>query len=393
MQLSVQNMIFTLLTWALLAGVGVYFTPLNGYGEFHLPIIISLAGDMFAMGITLLIFIFFHNMNEKFDGIEITSIVFLLFTFLLSLFHLLFWELNEFFHYYFRNIFYYFSIGLVVYHYGKKISTHKWDTYFKTLFYVISTISFLLLFLEGITGNAGFFLWEGSRLCGTMINHNSFGALMIFFLYWSFFKYDGLLNLYSIISLFLIFLTGSLTAYIGVILLLLRKPIIIVALIIVSLISWELFSETLLEFSAIYKIHEILTNENTHLTSLSARIEQFYWVIDNVFDNLSTFLFGVKSTIFLRFDSQYYQIISNLGVMSLFFFIIYGLTAFLTVSKKSSRLYILWLFCIAMFMTSFLTRWNMILVFFAILAYGASVNDKFLRFKNIDNVKKNGVIL
>lgn len=173
--------IFLFLTWAILAGTSVYFIPLNEFGEFHLPVGIVLLSDFFSL--LIIIIITAQNLRKAIilDAIEIFTLFFLLFTLLISNFHLSSWSMTEYIHYYIRNIFFYFLVGLFIYHNGKNISSKKWDIYFKIIFWIMSLISFILLSLAVLSNHPDYYLWGGKRLCGTTINHNTFGAVMVFF--------------------------------------------------------------------------------------------------------------------------------------------------------------------------------------------------------------------
>lgn len=189
------------------------------------------------------------------------------------------------------------------------------------------------------------------------------------------------MNIYTIVSGGLILMTGSLTAYMGVFLLLLKKPMLILIILFFSILSWFLFQEEMLKLSAIHKVYEILTNEHTNLTSLSARVDQFNWITENMFSDISTLIFGVQSVIFVRFDSEYYQIFANFGIFSLIIFIALEIISFINISKPDVKIYLIWLFSIALFLTSFLTRWNFIIFYFAVLAYGVSKNSEIISVK------------
>ena len=352
--------------WASFSGIFVFWTPLSEYGEFTVPRAVLMAGDIILFAGSVLVAPLIKKSIYFRNAFTITLIFILICTIASA-------KLannitpQDYLHYFGRNFLFYFLIGLM----AMAVSMAT-DPTFHEKFLDIYTIAFagvsLVICILYFTGNRDLF-WEGTRLTGPMINHNSFAFVCVFLLFRLIQKENYLLS-----SLYIgfIFLSGSATGMLSIAAIAILKPRVGL------LISMAFFAGAYLYYNELegmhffYKIDQLFYSNETHLTSLSSRQDQYSWFVNNFLLSPSAWPLGVlHQNEFLRFDSQYYNIAVNFGAIALATLAASYYIYFRAIPIKSVRLFLVWA-AIAMVMTAFLSRWNIIIIFFYILGYGIS---------------------
>ncbi|MGD9686125.1 MAG: hypothetical protein AB7U43_04030 [Desulfobacter sp.] len=357
--------------WSFLSGLGVYFNDLNEYGEFALTSFQVLLGDFLILFIIVAI-VMMNCKNRKLfvlNKFEISLWFFVIISIFASVKGFFSWGLNEYVHFFLRNQIYYIIVGYIVYSVAKEFDKIFFEKLFRFAFFSNFIISLALFALEFFDGFNGKYLWGGTRLCGTLINHNNYGFISVFFLFWSYFSDMNHKWIMVFISFVLIMASGSLTAVSSLLFLMFISPRVFLFYVVIALFSILFFWEDLSKIHLIYKVTEVLLNEDTHLTSASARINQLEFVRD-LLVNVFNWPIGIlDSHGYLRFDSQYYNLIVNLGVVSFCSFLCVAVYAIFYTKKNHFKLFVFWLFVIAFSLTAFMSRWNVIIIIFFILAY------------------------
>ena len=102
-------------------------------------------------------------------------------------------------------------------------------------------------------------------------------------------------------------------------------------------------------------------------------MDQLDWFLDNFLFSPSAWPVGVLNIdSFGRFDSQYYNVAVNFGLFALLAFAGMCFEFYRLSRSKAVRLYLLW--CVVAFsLTAFLSRWNLVIMFFYFVGYGISL--------------------
>lgn len=179
-----------------------------------------------------------------------------------------------------------------------------------------------------------FLLHGGYRVISTFGNPNNlalFLNILIFIILSKIFfekkknrKLIIFLGLFLLCLIFTVSLTNLLAFIIGILiffLLMIKNKKGIIVILSISIFSFILFSFGFFD-NILYKYERIL-EPNSSLSSYSGRVQQFYEVIDySEKTNLSSLLFGDFSLKrYHRYDSQYWNILVNDGLILLIYFI------------------------------------------------------------------------
>lgn len=365
-----RKLIFFYIFFSVFIGSVSVFSPLNEYGEFFIPGNFYILFDILSVFVffVLTCFAFFKFPSESVDNIFISWFFFCFFLILFSLYGFYTLSYTEYVHYFLRNQFFYVFLGGVVFYYCLRIDYDIFNSFMFFLLICQIFFSLIVILLEFFMG--GYF-WEGSRLTGSLVNHNSYGVFLVFFSFWILSSYAGeswkRYSLWASIAI-LVVLSGSVTAILGVALSVLRNFRSVFFLFLFFIFSFTIFYDDIMNLHFVWKINQIFFEDSTHLTSLSARERQFDYFLSSVSDPDSWF-FGVNSEKeYMRFDSQYYNIFFNFGI---FPFLSFLLMAFFIVKKHIKSwffIYYLWFFVVACSMTAFFSRPIMIILFFFFLA-------------------------
>lgn len=360
----------TALLWASLAGGLVFFFPLNEYGEFAIPRTILLVGDLTLATLSIPAILLIFRTRAYLSLNSLAIIAFIVVSTVASFKMLLTMDMYDYFHYFVRNFLLYFIFGYIIFISASINSVHQNNKLILILYYCIAFPAILICFFYFFGCNDVF--WERSRLTGTLINHNSFAFVCVFFLYWAFNqkKYFRV----ALVGLLILF-SGSLTGIVGFVLLFFLRPMQSFILVFIATLFCLVYEAFFSSLHFVSKFQQIIMSDSGHMTSKSARVDQFNWVINDFIINPLNLLIGyLDSTQFERFDSQYYNILVNFGFFAMvsFLFIIYRM--FLAVRSKEVLLFLIWCF-FAFAITAFLSRWNILLIFFFIMGYGVSNNQ------------------
>lgn len=370
--------IYIAVGWALIAGSFVYLQSYSRDEEFYINRSILFVSDGFLIlcsTFLLLILARFRRIELSLAGPMFIVASLMVVASLKTLY--LVGPIN-YLHYFGRNFLVYFFVSIVV---VQAVSQVRPNNVVKIIsfFYFLVIIGCLLVTILYMLVDASFF-WGGSRLTGTLINHNSLAFVLAFFCIFYFFRRA---YLRVVIAYFFIILSGSITGMTVIFLLAFFRPVLSLAFLAsLSSVFYIFFIDqfSIQDIHFAYKVFEILSNPDTHLTSASARLEQSLWFYKYVLLDPSSWVVGVlKQDEILLFDSQYYNFVSNFGLISSLAF--FGLIVYSIFRIKSPdfRAYLVWSLG-ALILTAFLSRWNVVLFYFFVIGAGFSMHSRFSQF-------------
>lgn len=361
----------------------VYFYPLNEFGEPQIPIYFKLVLDLFLVGV-----IFLFGFNKSFDLPQISYIVFLGAVLVFGLLHIYHTSPEDYLHYSIRNVFYY-SLFFFINPF-RQISLERFERFHQKVFNWVLYAGLLLFVLQiiGIPNPFGFaWMWEKNRLITSLLNPNSLGFYLIFYLFFYYNKFKEV-NLKILLIVLSIFLTGSITAILGVVLsafiLLLiyvsgkkfKKIYVLLFTVLVPILAYGAYYFGVFDYIW-FKIDVLFIQKDKTYTSVSTRIQNLidlynYFTWDNI---ISIFFGDFNTTVFRRLDNQYLNIFYNYGLITLLIYllsliaIIYKILTWKTSYAKPFLFFNLWLFFIAFNLTAYLFRPNLVVFYFIIYQY------------------------
>ncbi|MDH4867576.1 hypothetical protein SBO82_11420 [Alcaligenes nematophilus] len=377
------NILYIYIFFTVYIGATSLFAPLNEYGEMVIPKDIYIFFDLFSI-LIFFVLLFSSKWNIKNpDPIFIFWFIFVFSLFIFSARGAYSLRSIDYIHYFFRNQIFYVFLGGLIYHYCSSIEKNRFNSFLFLLLCSQLIFSFIIVLLEYSIG--GFF-WEGSRLTGTLLNHNSYGVFLTFFSFWIWYSYEGKFStkifIWSLIAL-LITLSGSVTAIIGLFLSIARNLKMVIFLGLATVIGFWLFFDDIMNLHFIWKINQIFFEKSTHLTSLSAREMQLQLFLDSI-SNPVNWVFGAsQNNSYMLFDSQYYNIFFNFGIIPVFLFLLLAATIIKKHSNNWYSIYYSWFFLFACSMTAFFSRPIIIILFFFFLANTGLPANSSIKKSNI----------
>lgn len=378
--LKAKNLELIFLINSLLYGL-VYFYPLNNFGEPTIPIFLKLIFDL------LLLQFYFASGFKKFIDIERALFLnFLIICLIIGLVHIPQIGIIEFIHFTVRNVFFY-SLVFFVNFYNPTICT-KFSKFHLRVFEFVLYAGLILFSLRILKINNPFafgaWFWEGNRLISTWLNPNSLGFYLLYYLIFNFYNANKI-NLKFVLTALSIFLTGSLTAIIGVIYFLFiviaenfykrfDAKYFIFFLLTIPFLVYGSFAFGVFEY-IFFKIDVLFINETGVHTSVSTRVENITNLLNYLnWSNLPSILFGDFNThTFVRLDSQYLNIFYNYGLFALLSYFIFmyvilrNLSVHNNVYSKTMFVFCIWMFLIAFNLTAYLFRSNVSVFFYIML--------------------------
>ncbi|MCF6349956.1 MAG: hypothetical protein L3J23_02865 [Flavobacteriaceae bacterium] len=386
-----QRVFFLVFTVNIILYGLVYFYPFNENGEPYIPIYYKLLLDILFIVSFLLL-----GIKNKINHPQFYFLLFLLSAFFIGLFHIHHTSLENYLHYTIRNvIFYSFFFYINIF---SKIDYKKFHLFHEKLFKIILFFGITLFILKVLHIPNPFglkaWMWEKNRLISTFLNPNSLGFYMVFYLLYFFFK-DKKITIYSIFIMATIFLSGSLTAIIGVVMFVLyvilyslsKKKLnfkyIIVFLILFPFLINIAYQSGIFEYIW-FKIDVLFIHKTKVHTSVSTRVQNLkdlyeYFSINNI---PSILLGDFKTTEYRRLDSQYLNIFYNYGLIGFLLYIISQLSLFIYMLKgktyytKAFILFSIWLLVIAFNLTAYLYRTNVVVFYLIILRFIMHLENK-----------------
>lgn len=369
MKISIEKIsavyLYLVVGWALSAGALVFFNESLKGEEFYVNSIFLLAGDILLILVSLsllLVLVKFRRLKKSLFY-AMTAVLLLMFVVSLKVLYLAGGE--GYLHYFGRNFLAYFFVSIVVVQAVFQVDSRGIlkiiDRFYFFLILGCVSVSVLFFFVSYD------FFWGGNRLTGTLINHNSLAFVLAFFCIFYFSKMN---YLKSAVAYIFIVMSGSVTGMTVALLFVFFRPIYFFVFISVGSLIFYLFmldDFSINDLHFVYKIYEILNNPDTHLTSASARLDQWEWFYENVLLEPVAWIIGVlDQSKILLFDSQYYNFVSNFGfISSLSFFMLIAFAAFRGKCIAVS-FYLIWSI-FAFSLTAFLSRWNVMVFYFFII--------------------------
>ncbi|PIB28701.1 hypothetical protein BFP77_08680 [Maribacter sp. 4U21] len=397
--ISKQKILFIVFALNALLYSLVYFYPLNDFGEPQIPQFLKLLYDLI-----LVFFIIIIGFKSKLNQIHIFASIFLITILVLGLIHISHTSIADYLHYSVRNIFFYNLFLFLNLTYNVDIS--KFTDFHERLFKFI--LYFGLLFFSfqklGVTNPFGFheWMWEKNRLIASWLNPNSLGFYLIFYLFYFYFK-ENKISIFLGLIVASIFLSGSLTAIIGVVFFvgyvsvkfLKSKKLKPSFLLLISVLS-PIFIYMIIELGAfdyiLFKIDVLFIQKSTVHTSVSTRVQNINDLIEYMsFDNIASILFGdFNSENYRRLDSQYLNIFYNYGLIGLVSYLFFQLAVLHELMKYPSQFskafiaFSLWLYLIAFNLTAYLYRPNLVIFYSIMLVFVIHIGKKRLITSSIN---------
>ena len=378
---SLFNIIFSLNI--LIYGL-VYFFPESNFGEPTIPSFLKLTLDLLFLFLFLI-----YGFKKQLSETQVLYFLFLTCVICVGFIHVFHIGFIEYMHYSIRNtVFYGFFIFLNIF---PRINLEKFEKFHIRIFKIVLSFGLLLFLLKTLKLPNPFpfkyWMWEKNRLISTWLNPNSLGFYMMFYLIYYYNK-NKRITFTSLLIVFTIFLSGSLTAILGVILFftylaflfLFQKKIKIKYLIIgILLLPFILYLGSyfgVFEY-VFFKIDVLFIQKSYIHTSVSTRTQNFYDLLNYLrLDNLHSILFGnFNTSIYMRLDSQYLNIFYNYGLLTLFCYICFLISLtqkFLkgrSIYSKTLLLFNIWLFLFGFNLTAYLYRPNVLVFYFIIIIY------------------------
>ena len=362
----------------------VYFFSKSNFGEPTIP-------SFFKLGLDLLFLLLFlvYGFKKKLSETQVMYSFFLIVVICIGFMHMFHIGLKEYIHYSIRNtVFYSFFFFLNVF---PRIDLKKFEKFHNKLFIFVLSFGLLLFALKtlDIPNPLPFeyWMWEKNRLISTWLNPNSLGFYMMFYLVYYYYK-NNRITFISLLIIFTIFLTGSLTAIMGVALFLgylslillaknkINKKYLIITVLLFPIIVYLGFSFGVFEY-VFFKIDILFIQKSKIHTSVSTRTENLYNLYNYLrLDNIHSILLGdFKATEYTRLDSQYLNIFYNYGLLTLCLYIIFLWSLIQTFIKgqsiysKTLLLFSIWLFLFGFNLTAYLYRSNVLVFYFMMLIY------------------------
>lgn len=386
--ISKQSIFFFVFTINALLYALVYFYPLNEFGEPQIPTYLKLIYDLILIT-SIFLFGFKRNLNE----VQIFGIIFLLVILLIGTFHIPHTSITDYLHYTVRNIFFY-SLFLFV-DFPTKINLVKFQVFHERLFKFILYFGLALFILQksGVSNPFGFheWMWEKNRLITSWLNPNSLGFYLIFYLFYFYFKKNKVTLFLGLIAAS-IFLSGSLTAILGVIFFIgylglkfvmsrkLKASYALIILIAIPIFVYLIINLGALDY-ILFKIDILFVQKSKIHTSVSTRVKNIIDLI-NYFsmDNYASILVGdFNTSTYRRLDSQYLNIFYNYGLVGLLSYFCFQISILIQLIKNPSDYskafiaFSLWLYFIAFNLTAYLYRPNLVVFYYVMLVFTMSL--------------------
>jgi hypothetical protein len=343
--------------------------PISGYA---MPLSASIFIDIFILALTLVLF---FKISAKSMRVILTdrlsrSMVFYIFGLLfLSLPHIFGIGIIDWLHYMVRNIIFYFYAGALAWFYLMKRPFSEINKMIYWFFIVQIVLCILILYFFFVEGEKNL-LWGHSRLTGTMLSPNNFGMLSLFFVYWSLIERRN--NLVWFVLFFsgcsMVFLSGSLSALIGLVLLFTIRLRRFIFLIFTSVIIYFMLVNDVIYLEVFDKIGRILVDFNT-VNSVSHRVDQVKFLYDGFLSNPVDFTLGISRITFARFDSNHLNLIINFGLISILFYLYFAFSVINKLKILESKVFFFWFFIISSSLSPMMNRWNAIMLLFFALSY------------------------
>jgi hypothetical protein len=372
---------------ALIYGL-VYFFPKNG-GEPYIPPFLKLFFDLIVISS-----FFIYGLKKKISYPQSIYLIYLLFILTIGFIHILNYRVSDFLHYSFRNVFFYGFILFIDYF---KLGEKNFNSFHEKVFLFVLYFGFGLFTLKvlGIKNPFAFgaWFWEKNRLISTFLNPNSLGFYMMFYLIYFYFK-KSKVSVITFLIIGTIFLSGSLTAVLGV--------FFFIGYLIIKILSNIKFKQKYLLLSALsipfliygfiyfgileyffFKINVLFVQKSKIHTSVSARVQNIYSLIEYFkLNNFFSIILGdFKADKYVRLDSQYLNIFYNYGFFVLLIFIYFLITLqnLLKTNKKNILfktfyLFNIWLFLFGFNLTAYIYRVNVIVFYFMMLNFALYQN-------------------
>lgn len=362
----------------------VYLFPESDFGEPTIP-------SFFKLGLDVLFLTLFltFGFKKKLSESQALYSLFLICVVCLGFVHMFHIGIKDYFHYSIRNTFFY---GLFLFlNSFPKIDIEKFDKFHIKIFNWVLLFGLLLFLMKTLDLPNPFpfkyWMWEKNRLISTWLNPNSLGFYMVFYLIYYYVK-NKRVTFISLLIVFTIFLSGSLTAILGAILFfayltfifLLKKKIktyyLIIGALLFPIVIYLGFYFGIFEY-VFFKIDVLFFKKSKIHTSVSTRVQNLYDLINYIrLDNLHSIFFGnFSSDIYTRLDSQYLNIFYNYGLLTLFFYICFLISLvqkFMkgnSVYSKTLLLFSIWLFLFGFNLTAYLYRTNVLVFYFIMIIY------------------------
>lgn len=362
----------------------VYFYPLNDFGEPQIPKFLKLLYD-----IILVVFILSVGFRNKLNEVHIFALIFLAAVLVIGVLHIPHTSLVDYLHYSVRNLFFYnlfLFLNLTSY-----IEIKKFSAFHEKLFMFILYLGLLFFTLQklGVRNPFGFheWMWEKNRLITSWLNPNSLGFYMIFYLFYFYFRENKVSILLGLIAA-TIFLSGSLTAIIGVVFFIvylsfkflkskkLKASYVVIISILTPVFIYLIITLGALDY-ILFKIDILFIQKSKVHTSVSTRVQNIEDLINYLsIDNIVSILFGDFNTNnYRRLDSQYLNVFYNyglIGLMSYIFFqlaIIKELFKYPSLYSKAFIAFSIWLYFIAFNLTAYLYRPNLVIFYSIMLVF------------------------
>lgn len=377
----------------------VYFFPQSEIGEPNIPTYLKLLLDV------LFLYAFFvFGLKKNLSHPQALYFFYLITVIAFGFIHSFHIGLTEFLHYSVRNVVFYGFFLFISFF--PRIDLNRFESFHEKVFKGVLTLGLLLFLLKSLeVPNPfafGYWFWEKNRLISTWLNPNSFGFYMMFYLIYFYFKTKKI----TLITLFIIgsiFLSGSLTAIIGVFFfmgyLILKlfantkfrfKHLFIVISALPILIYF--FNQYGVFDYMFYKVDILFVKKSEIHTSVSTRVENIYNLIDYLdVRNIHNIILGdFSAQSYIRLDNQYLNIFYNYGFLSTLIFsgFLFGLLNHFYINRKHflSRTFFLfsvWLFVFGFNLTAYLYRVNVVVFYFIMLTYYFAINDVSKQIKEV----------
>lgn len=371
---AVNNLLYSL----------VYFYPLNNYGEPQIPTYFKLFFD-----VLILLIICLFGFKRRFNEVHFFGFIFLVTVLLIGFLHVPHTSITDYLHYSVRNIFFY-SLFLFVDIYPK-VDPQKFQRFHERLFKVILYFGIILFVFQkiGVPNPFGFndWMWEKNRLISSWLNPNSFGFYLIFYLFYYYYK-EKKVTFFLGLIVGGIFLTGSLTAILGVVFFIgyllikfLSQQKIKSSYLIIAALAFPVFVYLVISLGAldyiIFKIDVLFIQKSKIHTSVSTRVQNIYDLVHYFsINNIPSILIGdLETSEYRRLDSQYLNIFYNYGLIGLLSYLLFQMSILTYLLKnpsfysKAFILFSIWLYIIAFNLTAYLYRPNLVVFYFIMLIF------------------------